>query len=49
MRSLMEQIVQHEQPIRVEVLFKLITRAHALQECREAGSTELLGEDLEKQ
>lgn len=27
--SLMEQIVQHEQPIRVEVLFKLVTRAHA--------------------
>lgn len=26
--SLMEKIVQHEQPIRVEVLFKLITRAH---------------------
>ena len=25
---LMEQIVQHEQPIRMEVLFKLITKAH---------------------
>ena len=25
----MEQIVQHEQPIRVEVLFKLITRLMA--------------------
>ena len=33
---LMEQIVQHEQPIRVEVLFKLITKAHGF---KSAGSS----------
>ena len=33
--QLMEQIVQHEQPIRMEVLFKLITKAHGF---KSAGS-----------
>ena len=44
---LMEQIVQHEQPIRVEVLFKLITRAHGF---KSAGSriTRVLGEVLKR-
>ena len=43
---LMEQIVQHEQPIRVEVLFKLITKAHGF---KSAGSriNRVLSEVLE--
>ena len=42
---LMEQIVQHEQPIREEVLFKLITKAHGF---KSAGSriNRVLGEVL---
>ncbi len=44
---LMEQIVQHEQPVRVEVLFKLITTAHGF---KSAGSriNQVLSEVLEK-
>ena len=44
---LMEQIVQHEQPIRVEVLFKLITKAHGF---KSVGSriNRLLSEVLER-
>ncbi len=45
--SLMEQIVQHEQPVRVEVLFKLVTKAHGF---KSVGSriNRLLSEILER-